>query len=200
MAARMLRWPRSVVLEHTCDYMAIVFADRSLTSSVVQTQTCFRPLQELHVTRELLLGHTDSVNCLEEVQDSHLVLSGSDDGTARLWDLRTLQNVLSLSARNSAGEALSPVNSVVAPRQRPHQLFAAISSSVLVFDLRKPAEGDVLSMLRREEADEVLPCIGGGDIEQLAVNPSGTHIAAVDDTGALSLLNIDKRLWTRAAG
>mmetsp|Transcript_9858 Transcript_9858/g.15150 ORF Transcript_9858/g.15150 Transcript_9858/m.15150 type:complete len:83 (+) Transcript_9858:149-397(+) len=54
-----------------------------------------------------LKGHKSSVNCLEcsKNNDSSLLLSGSDDKTARLWDVRTSKTVLCM-------QTASPVLSV----------------------------------------------------------------------------------------
>ena len=46
------------------------------------------------ITSFVLKGHKSSVNCLD-IQQS-LLLSGSDDQTARLWDLRTSRTSLCL--------------------------------------------------------------------------------------------------------
>lgn len=47
------------------------------------------------VTRTNLQGHTDEVLCVEapSFKSSHCLLSGSADGTARLWDLRDNGNI-----------------------------------------------------------------------------------------------------------
>mmetsp|Transcript_14310 Transcript_14310/g.16403 ORF Transcript_14310/g.16403 Transcript_14310/m.16403 type:complete len:84 (+) Transcript_14310:104-355(+) len=52
-----------------------------------------------------LKGHKSSVNCLSYQNETSLLLSGSDDTTARLWDLRTSK--ASLCIRTD-----SPVTSV----------------------------------------------------------------------------------------
>jgi WD40 repeat protein len=36
-----------------------------------------------------LEGHTDGVSAVAVLADGHRALSGSDDGTLRLWDLET---------------------------------------------------------------------------------------------------------------
>lgn len=42
------------------------------------------------VTKTILKGHSDEVLCVESPNfaSSHCLLSGSFDGTARLWDIR----------------------------------------------------------------------------------------------------------------
>ncbi len=50
--------------------------------------------QTLGVARHAMLGHKDSVNCLDMMPNRALLISGSDDGSARMWDLRTLECVL----------------------------------------------------------------------------------------------------------
>ncbi len=46
---------------------------------------------------DTLKGHRDSVSCLAWDRAT-IVASGSDDGTARLWDLRTLRSTRCLAA------------------------------------------------------------------------------------------------------
>ena len=67
-----------------------------------------------------LRGHRDTVNCLEHSASASLLASASDDGTARLWDVRTGRAVrcidgepaacvlLSLSLSLSLNTCLSP--------------------------------------------------------------------------------------------
>ena len=55
--------------------------------------------QTFGVTRQAMRGHEDSVNCLDMMPNRALLISGSDDGSARMWDLRTLECVLGFEVR-----------------------------------------------------------------------------------------------------
>jgi WD40 repeat protein len=57
---------------------------------------------EQSIVRVKLLGHTDSVNTLQYADTTSnlpkCLLSASDDGTCRLWDLRSNKGVMLLEA------------------------------------------------------------------------------------------------------
>ncbi|XP_015791195.1 THO complex subunit 6 homolog [Tetranychus urticae] len=40
-----------------------------------------------------LLGHTDYINCIAYSKENNVLFSGSEDGSVRLWDLRTCKTV-----------------------------------------------------------------------------------------------------------
>ena len=41
------------------------------------------------ITTSVLCGHTDTIHCLASSQDGTLLMSGSEDGTVRIWDVQT---------------------------------------------------------------------------------------------------------------
>jgi hypothetical protein len=43
-------------------------------------------LQSLSVVRQTMVGHLDTVNCLEMIDSGRLLFSGSEDGTMRAYD------------------------------------------------------------------------------------------------------------------
>ncbi|KAI4977174.1 hypothetical protein ZWY2020_050992, partial [Hordeum vulgare] len=61
-----------------------------------------------------LLGHLDSVNCLDFITrgDQQYLITGSDDGTAKIWDLKKRKCIITL-------EATSPVLCVLARANLP---------------------------------------------------------------------------------
>jgi len=84
----------------------------------------------LGVTRQAMLGHEDSVNCLEMMPNRPLLISGSDDGSARMWDLRTLECVLGFEARIAPGAPAGAVTSL-AGTARPPATHTVLSARAL---------------------------------------------------------------------
>ena len=60
-----------------------------------------------------LAGHTRTVNCLATTSE-HLV-SGSDDGSVRIWDLQSLQVLRVIAAKG-------PITSILVQDRPPHML------------------------------------------------------------------------------
>eukprot|EP00300_Choanocystis_sp_HF-7_P003596 c12739_g1_i1.p1 GENE.c12739_g1_i1~~c12739_g1_i1.p1 ORF type:complete len:337 (+),score=74.66 c12739_g1_i1:42-1052(+) len=80
----------------------------------------------------MLVGHQDSVLCLS-VRDTESVLSGSEDGTARLWDMRSQRATRCLSAFNKQA-----VSSVVSDARNEFLVHCAAGNQMFQFDLRNP--------------------------------------------------------------
>ena len=102
------------------------------------------------ITKYQLVGHAGPVLCLDYIEDS-LLLSGSEDHTGRVWDLRTDRTAVCC---HCDGEVLSAVfgpnlqnetsreikrgakneNGISSPE---HSVYLAVANSVYLFDLRK---------------------------------------------------------------
>ena len=80
------------------------------------------------ITRESLQGHTAQVNSIA-FHTAQTLLSAADDGTARVWDLRTNRGVHLLKHE-------APVNKVLSLAQE--YAVTATDKQVHFFDLRKP--------------------------------------------------------------
>jgi len=80
------------------------------------------------VVRTKLAGHLDTVNSIQVSGDR--LLSASDDGTARLWDLRTGKSstLLRHPTRDPIAVAKWCDNYVV----------SAVETTINLFDVRKP--------------------------------------------------------------
>lgn len=125
-----------------------------------------------------LTGHRGSVLCLDSPGGDRLV-SGGEDGSARLWDL----------AAGRAARALLPVggsevNAVCLGQagEVANWVFAATGQEVFGFDLRVP--GVVL----RQAAFHL--SASRDEVGQLAINRSGTMLAAADDAGDVQLFDL----------
>ena len=93
----------------------------------------------------ILIGHEDGVNSVAYSHDGLLLISGSDDGTVRLWDTRTGQEVISplrSGDDNVTSVAFSPRGKLVAS--------ATISGSVYLWDFKTGRPPTTLLLSERE--------------------------------------------------
>jgi WD40 repeat protein len=144
----------------------------------------------LGVTRQAMIGHDDSVNCLDALPERPLLISGSDDGSARMWDLRTLQCVLGFEARLRPGAIATPVNSIAISPAYEHLLYAASGPAVLLFDMRMPAVEHPVMVMVQETASSA-QSLGDQEISQISMHPSGHQLAAVDEGGGVSIVHLN---------
>lgn len=129
-----------------------------------------------------LAGHKGSVLCVESGPVSKkdkeaaaprpLLLSGSDDSTCRLWDLRTRKPCRCMMGCFDK----QPVNSVAFIPGDPRTVLAAAGRCVFSFDLRK--ESVVLFKAERKLGPTK------DDINQVSVSRQG-FVAACDDSGGV---------------
>jgi WD40 repeat protein len=117
------------------------------------------------------------------------MLSGSDDGTARMWDLATLKCISSFAARRKEGDDPMPVNSV---SMRGRHIYLAAGPFVLEYDTKMPAEHDVETVLSMPHATASTQ-LGDSDISQMQVSHDGSQLAAVDEDGAVWVMNLSTR-------
>jgi len=144
------------------------------------------------ISRQAMGGHADAVNCLDAMPGRPLLLSGSDDGTARIWDMRTLQCVLGFEN----GKSRDPVSSVAVSASAEHLLYAASGPAVLVFDLRMPAaEHPLMALVQDSVVSEHTLSF---DISQISIHPSGSRLAAIDEGGDVSIVDISGTNPTQA--
>ena len=83
-----------------------------------------------------LAGHRESVNCLDvHADDPSRLLSGADDGTLRLWDIK-----LQRSSRALITPDKEPLSAVCLGGKgaSSHVAFGAAGRCVYLFDLRAP--------------------------------------------------------------
>lgn len=123
-----------------------------------------------------LKGHRDTVLCLDRSQNC-LLLSGSEDGTARLWDEKTAKSVRCFAAFE--GEAVA---SVAFGSQSSEIVFAAAGNKVFSFDLRKP---DIIYKTFEAEYAH-----NQDEVNSLAISPNGRFLATSDDSGDVKIIDL----------
>ncbi|TMW62223.1 hypothetical protein Poli38472_009716 [Pythium oligandrum] len=143
-------------------------------------------------------GHRGAVNALlsDEDKQPHVLVSGSEDGSCRLWDVRTTRATKCINVKKALG--LSPqddpddasVNSMAFGTAKndssPHYLYLAAGSKILTFDLRH--EGLILDVAAQElfqDSDE--------ELNHLAVHPGkqGKYLSAPDDNGDIRIYDLE---------
>lgn len=150
-------------------------------------------------------GHRAAVNALlcEEAIRPHTLASGSDDGTCRLWDVRTARVSQCLNVRRALGlpstselrgsrEAEdaavdeSAVNSMAFGGASSSFIYVAAGNKVLAFDLRR--EDLVLNSADREALQD-----GEEEINCLARHPAraGKFLSVPDDNGEIRVYDLE---------
>lgn len=125
----------------------------------------------------VLNGHKDSVLAVAaDAVDVQRLVSGSADGTWRLWDLRSERGV-------RAGIVGQEVVSVSFVPTKDHLVLCATTADVLCYDLRGT------QVLLRDIAHR--PELTVEEINQVAVGSTGKQAAVADDSGAVHLLDLE---------
>lgn len=133
----------------------------------------------------LLSGHKGSVNALDFFAgDDKCFASGSDDGTCRLWDLRTRKPYKCMH-QCFDGQAVDSVAFHPPNGENQHLFYAAAGWSLHVFDLRKEGVLDKSPLQSMQVTGE------GCDVEAIAVDYSdGQCLVAGDTNGRLHRLDL----------
>ncbi|KAI2497852.1 hypothetical protein MHU86_16635 [Fragilaria crotonensis] len=153
---------------------------------------CHNLTKAMPIVSFVLKGHKSSVNCLD--YRNNLLLSGSDDQTARIWDVRTSKTCLCL---RTTGEVTSVafagpqgkednVNLTGLPFAKNTSVFLSVENAVLEYDLRQ-AEVPVINHATRDLTEELKT---DDEVNQLCVSKNRL-LAAADDSGTV-------RIWDGA--
>jgi WD40 repeat protein len=140
-------------------------------------------------------GHRDSVNTLLCEEDVHpnALASGSDDGTCRLWDVRTTRATKCLNIKKALGTDdgdESAVNSLAFGKAtagaESAYIYVAAGNKVLTFDLRQPKL--IVNCADREVFQQ-----NEDEINVLSRHPGkhGKFLSAPDDTGDICVYDLE---------
>lgn len=134
------------------------------------------------VTR-LFQGHAASIDTLATSRDGRYLLSGSDDHTARVWDLTQSRELPRRFAH------LGAVLSLAATADGSTLLSAGADGEVRSY----AADGSPRSVVR-----PALPILDGGSVRAAALQLSGSRLVVADD-GAVTCRDIDtgRLLWQK---
>ncbi|KAG7382188.1 WD repeat-containing protein 53 [Phytophthora boehmeriae] len=150
-------------------------------------------------------GHRGSVNALLCEEDAHpnVLVSGSDDGTCRLWDVRSARVTKCLNIKKALGsddEDESAVNSLAFGKAtagaESAYIYVAAGNKVLTFDVRQPA-------LVVNCADKEVFQDNQDEINVLSRHPGkhGKFLSAPDDTGDICVYDLEShRLFKTLRG
>ena len=124
--------------------------------------------------------HTNSVLCctLQPHGSQRLLLSGDEDGCICFTDLK--ERICLGRLRPSEGDAIP---SVCCSPIEEHTTFAAVGSSIVRLDLRKSLGEDAVLATYTVNTDEV---------NSIAVDSTGTWLAAGDDSGEVQVISLNQ--------
>ncbi len=124
-------------------------------------------------TEHVLAGHSAPVNSVTFSPDQKFLISGSADGTVRVYE--TDRGTLQWSAKADIG----PITAVSVSRES--KLLAAAGGTGLIRLYALPS-GSVFQTLRMQSSP----------LTSAAFSPSGAYLASADEAGTVSLWNYEK--------
>ncbi len=125
-----------------------------------------------------LTGHKKSVSCITvNPADNNNLISGSDDRTVRMWDVR---NTTNKSTKCIAGCFNSGIESMTFVNE--HFLCVASGTSLFSFDVRFDG------VLQRTPLSSVVDSFE--EINQIVSHPKDSLIAVADDSGAVTTVPV----------
>ena len=148
------------------------------------------PCTRFEVDKRCILGHEGSVNSLDIADGRHLLLSGSEDGTVRAWDMRTTRCVLLLSSEVVArGIPQRAVASVALSRGSDYNVYFAAGRNVFGFDTRYPKapEKVVQTELKKDSST-----VSENTIRKIAIDYNSKYLAAADDGGEVHVIDLQR--------
>lgn len=131
----------------------------------------------------VLSGHKKDINCLDtKYNDSNLLVSGSDDETIRLWDLRTNKTQKCFLRCFNA-----PIESTRFGFKNDYSLYAASHQQIYTFDIRM---GEVLITTPIGKLDLAVDDLND-EINAMELHPKQDFLAVSDDSGAVTVFPLD---------
>mmetsp|Transcript_22819 Transcript_22819/g.38076 ORF Transcript_22819/g.38076 Transcript_22819/m.38076 type:complete len:526 (-) Transcript_22819:1273-2850(-) len=123
-------------------------------------------------------GHTSFVNCAQYTKDSsNTVITGSADGTVKLWDLRSTECLLTFRPGATPDATMTRTASVISIKLVPNstdQVFVGMSDShAYIFTLQ--------GQLQRRFALNTSKLHNGADFTAATISPQGKWIYCVNE-------------------
>jgi len=134
----------------------------------------------------VLKGHKGPVSCLSLSPSGNLLVSGSQDATVRIWNLKTGKVIKAIKDcfKNDKGEN-SDISSVCFSTVNENELFVASNHRIYFFDL---TESPMIILKENFIYDFNLD-----EINEIKVNDTGNYLAACDDFGVIYIVDLETK-------
>ncbi|CAI5989727.1 unnamed protein product [Closterium sp. NIES-65] len=139
-------------------------------------------------------GHSDYLHCVVARPQHHQIVTGSEDGTCRVWDCRTATTVLCLNPFTARQAPLSPssssspaspwVSSIATDSTTPWLLCGTGGSTASLFSLQAPAS----ALLRVSLGAPVHAVAMGRDADEILVAGASAVLTRLTFAGQLKSL------------
>ncbi|KAK9848493.1 hypothetical protein WJX84_003196 [Apatococcus fuscideae] len=113
--------------------------------------------------------------------DGGLLGVACENGSLRAFDLRSGERSFNFQNDFPQGE---PMTSVLFNPAKEYEIFGSAAKRICCFDLRQGSDQAPVSSLECNQ----------DDINQLAINPKGTYLAAADDTGSIQIVALQQAM------
>ncbi|KAF2076235.1 hypothetical protein CYY_002476 [Polysphondylium violaceum] len=130
-----------------------------------------------------LSGHSDSIIYVDAHKTKELLASSSDDGTVRLWDLKTNRTIKSI-----VGVFSTDIPATSLCFDNDYLLYCSHSTDIYSFDMRNE------SVIIKESTKQYKYNSEG--INQLAFDSKYQQLGACDDSGQIKIIDIAKNKLT----
>ncbi|ETO16593.1 guanine nucleotide-binding protein beta subunit [Reticulomyxa filosa] len=157
------RTPKSVYADHTSDVMCVSLNQKNpplfVSGSVDSTAKVWDTRKGEHAVANFT-GHTADVNSVQWFPDANCVITGSDDGSVRLFDIRSYRQInhyVNQSNKSLHSEDPAGVTSVAASKSG-HYIFTAYDNGHVY--MWSTLRGDYLYDLPH---DSRVSCLGVSD-------------------------------------
>lgn len=131
-------------------------------------------LESGKVLSSLYSAHTEPVTCMALMPSGRNLLSGSEDGTIRVWDIETGTEL----PRLDFGFKIEPPINAIARSPDGGRVVAVADWLISIWDLRS---GKEIMTIERMERD---------DLTSVEITPDGEHFIVGSDAGVVSIFNM----------
>jgi len=134
----------------------------------------------------ILKGHKETVTCLALSPSGNLLVSGSQDSTVRVWDLKSGKVIKAIKdCFKNDNEENSEISSVCFSTQNDNDLFVASNHRIYCFDLTD--SGMIITK------ENYIYDFNLDEINDIKVNDKGNYLAACDDFGVIYIVDLETK-------